>query len=149
MKQYLMSIIGAVLVAVFSDVVLSEKWSKYIKIITGLIIIGSIITPLEKLNIPAMEDFFGEAEQIAIDGDEYQKKLIIEDLCKKIREDIKIRLRDEFNIEADIEVSVGVNENNEITGVRTIRITGDKIGESVKKRLDEIYAPEEVIIDEY
>ena len=72
MKEYLMRIVGAVLICVFTDMALPDKWSKYIKIITGLIIISTIASPLERpLNLNFTK-YFKESEKLEIDGEEYE-----------------------------------------------------------------------------
>lgn len=149
MRDYLLSIVGAVLIAVFTDILLPDKWNKYIKVITGLIIISTITSPLSKFHFPDMSDYFYEAQELTKAGEDRQNELVQKELARKICDDIKYRLKEEFNINADIRVTISVNAENEITGVEKIEISGGKIDEKVKARLEEVYSPGEVIADEY
>ncbi|MDY3928783.1 MAG: stage III sporulation protein AF [Clostridia bacterium] len=147
MKAYLMSIVFAVLISVFAGMILPDKWDKYIKIITGLIIISTIVTPLQKAWNFSYDGNIREYNDIKFDAEEYRSQLISEELSKKIKEDISKRLSEEFHINPEIRVLVGTNEDNEITGVKKIELNGDNLSDKAADRLKEIYAPEEVIIN--
>lgn len=147
MKSYLMSITGAVLISVFSNVILPEKWNKYIKVITGLIIISTIVSPLK---ISWDFDFnkqFKMPQNIEKTSEEYSLQLIKQELKKRVDEDIKKRIKEEFSKDITANCDIGVNANGEITGVEKIIISGDEISEIAIKRLQEIYAPKEVIVN--
>lgn len=142
-----MSITGAVLISIFFDMIVPPKWAKYMKIITGFIIITTIMTPVVRVAIPDFTQFKYEAKKLEIDGTEYQKKLIGKELAKNIENDIQIRIKEEYGIDVSAKVIISINENNEITGIKTIVLSGQQIDDKVKNRLKEIYSPEEVIID--
>ena len=75
-KEYLMNIAGAVIITVFAEVLLPDKWNKYIKIITGLIIISAIAAPIkEKINFD-ISDYSADIEDLQTDGEEYSKRLV-------------------------------------------------------------------------
>ncbi|MBQ3037907.1 MAG: stage III sporulation protein AF [Clostridia bacterium] len=149
MRDYLMNITGAVLISVFCDVLLPDKWSKYVKTITGLMITAAIISPLGSFNIiPDMSGFISEAGRLEEEGEQVRNNMILEELEKNIEEDIRERFLKEFNREVSADVSVETNSDNEITGVKSIRLTGNKIDENMINRINEIYAPTEVYIDE-
>lgn len=144
-KEYLMNIAGAVIITVFAEVLLPDKWNKYIKIITGLIIISAIAAPIkEKINFD-ISDYSTDIEDLQTDGEEYSKRLVIDELCERISTDCEERLSEEFGISAEAECRISVNESNEITGVEAIEITGENISEKAVERIKEIYAPQEVI----
>ena len=148
MKIYLMKIIGAVLICVFTDIALPEKWSKYIKIITGLIIISTIASPLEKpLNLNFKESF-RVSEKLEQTGEEYQISLIKEEFEKNISNDIRNRIYDEFKKEISADVIVSLNEENKISGIKKIELKGE-INDEILKRINEIYAPKEIFSDGY
>ena len=144
-----MSITGAVLTAVMADVLLPDKWRKYVRIITGLIIIATIISPLKSVTIPDISIYKKEADELSYDGEALRRSLIIEELRKNIEADICGRISDELLENVSAEVEISVNENNEITGVEKIKIKGANKVQNVKKILDEVYSPKEVIFDEY
>lgn len=148
MKIYLMKIVGAVLICVFTDIALPEKWSKYIKIITGLIIISTIASPLEKpLNLN-FKEYFKVSEQLEKTGEEYQISLIKEEFEKTISTDIKNRIYDEFKKEISADVIVSLNDENKISGIKKIELNGD-INDEILNRINEIYAPKEIFSDGY
>ena len=146
MKEYLMRIIGAVLICVFADMLLTEKWSKYIKIITGLIIISAISAPLQKpLNLD-FKEYFNETKKLESDGMEYSIELIKKELEKSLENDINKRFIDEFNQNIKAQVDVSLNDENKISGVEKINLIGT-INQEMIDRINEIYAPEEVLIN--
>lgn len=147
MKTYIMSIAGAVLISMFADMILPDKWNKYIKIITGLIIIGTITLPVADIDFPDMDMYIEQSEYFEDEGEGYRRRLIKEQLSSDIAKDIETRIFDEFSLNVSADVEIATNENNEITGVKKIRIKGVSTGDEVRKRLDEIYSPQEVIID--
>ncbi len=146
MKEYLMRIIGAVLICVFADMLLEEKWSKYIKIITGLIIISAISTPLQKpLNLD-FKEYFNETKKLEADGTQYSLVLIREELEKSLENDINSRFIEEFNQDIKAQVDVSLNDENKISGVEKINLIGS-INQKMIDRINEVYAPKEVLIN--
>lgn len=147
MREYLMNIAGAVIITVFAEVLLPYNWSKYVKIITGLIIISAIATPLkDKINFD-ISQFFDESEEYRIEGEEYSRELVRRELSDKINADCEQRLLDEFNLNADVKCEIEINENEEITGVKSIEIIAEEVGDGVIYRINEIYAPREVTVN--
>lgn len=148
MKIYLMKIVGAVLICVFTDIALPEKWSKYIKIITGLIIISTIASPLEKpLNLN-FKEYFKASEKLEQTGEEYQISLIKKEFEKNVSNDIKNRIYDEFKKEISADVVVSLNDENKISGIKKIELKGE-INDEILNRINEIYAPKEIFSDGY
>lgn len=146
MKEYLMRIIGAVLICVFADMLLTEKWSKYIKIITGLIIISAISSPIQKPLKLDFKKYFNETKQFETDGIKYSVELIKKELEKTLENDINKRFIDEFKQDIKAEVEVSLNDENKISGVEKINLIGS-INQEMINRINEIYAPEEVFIN--
>ena len=148
MKGYLMQIVGTVLICVFTDIVLPDKWSKYVKIITGLIIISAIAAPLEKpLNLNFTK-YFKESEKLEANGEEYQRLLIKKELENNIATDIKTRISDEFNININADVEIEINDEDKISGIDKISLKGN-INQKIVDRINEIYAPGEIFSDGY
>ena len=145
MKGYLMNISGAVIISVFAEILLPGKWSKYIKIITGLIIISAIASPIkEKINFD-ISSYYKEVETLQTDATEYKQSLVAAELAKRVNDDCENRLLEEFGINVNVECDISVNEDNQITGVKTVKISGGKISDKAVERIKEIYAPQEVI----
>lgn len=139
MKEYVLSIIGAAVLSSFAAMLSPEKQRKYIGVITGLVIISCIVSPISKL---IGTELFGGFEYIE-DYEKYtydmQKEMIIEELNESIGKDVSKRLSEEYKINAAAEVSVSVNENNEIDGINEIRIGGVRLTTAQKARLCEVY----------
>lgn len=139
MKEYILSIIGAAVLSSFAAMLSPEKQRKYIGVITGLVIISCIVSPISKLT---GTELFGGFEYIE-DCEKYtydmQKEMIIEELNESIGEDVSKRLSEEYGINAAADVSVSVNENNEIDGITEIRIGGASLTNAQKARLCEVY----------
>lgn len=146
MKEYLMRIIGAVLICVFADMLLTEKWSKYIKIITGLIIISAISSPIQKPLKLDFKEYFNETKQFETDGIKYSVELIKKELEKTLENDINKRFIDEFKQDIKAEVKVSLTDENKISGVEKINLIGS-INQEMINRINEIYAPEEVFVN--
>ena len=46
MKEYIITIIGATLLSAMAGIIAPEKWRSYVQVITGLVIISCIISPV-------------------------------------------------------------------------------------------------------
>lgn len=148
MNTYLLNLTGAVIITVVLEILLPENWNKYTKIITGLIIISAIAYPIKnKLNFSVSDSLPG-FEEISEQGEAYSNSLISDELARKINSDCEERILSEYNVNVKVLCDVSVNSDNDITGVRRITVKG-KIPHSAVDRIKEIYAPEEVIADEY
>lgn len=146
MKSYLMRIIGAVLISIFTEIALPETWSKYTRIITGLIIITAIAAPLEKTFNLDFKKYFNTPQELEINAQDFSLTLIKEELEQTVEKDINQRMSDEFNKHITSEVSVQTNEENKISGILSINLIGD-VNDLMVNRIKEIYAPEEVFIN--
>ena len=148
MKAYLLNIAGAVIITVVSEILLPDNWNKYIKIITGLIIISAIAYPIRnKLNFDFSQALPG-FEEISEKGEEYSSSLVHDELAKRINTDCEKRLMDEYNANVRVLCDISVSPDGGITGVKRITVKG-KIPRSAVDRIKEIYAPQEVVADEY
>ncbi len=142
MKAYIEAVIGAALICTAADMLAPEKWQGYIRIITGLIILSVILSPVSKLRgIDIIEDF--EAPE---PYEEYDERLMVADALKeRIDADVNERLEAEFGItDADADTELELNSDNQIERVKSIRVSGG-IPEAAKKRLAEVYGTEEVM----
>lgn len=146
MKGYLMSIVGAVLICIFTEIALPEKWGKYIKVITGLIIISTIASPLEKSFRLDFKEYFDTREEIQINAQDYTINMIKKELENTIANDIKLRMSDEFGADILADVYVSLNEENKISGILKINLIGN-VNDLMVNRINEIYAPKEVLVN--
>ena len=147
MKTYILTVIGAAVLSAFTTILTPEKWRKYISLITGLVIISCIMKPVAQLTKTDLFSGFNAIENTELYEEYRQSKIVIEELEKSVARDIEKRLKDEFGINAGAKVNLTVNENNEITGVKKIRITGCKINTAVKERLCYIYGTDRNVIE--
>ena len=149
MKQYIISIIGATLLCASTQLLTPANWQKYVRIITGLIILSTIAFPIMKLKeINLFSDFSVKNADI---NENLQSELVAKELKVQVEEDIEKRIQDEFLKKADAEVEIGLSENGEITGVSKIKIKTNADASRVIPRMCEIYGTkkEEVLVYGY
>ena len=138
MRNYVIMIVGATLLGAMADIVSPEKWRKYISVITGFIIISCIISPIGDI-IGA--DVFTAFDEYAVKEQNYEEiqlKKVKEETQRNIALDIKERLKNEFNFEADVKVELGLNQEGKIDGVDKI-ILNKAITYTATQRICEIY----------
>ena len=138
MKDYIISIIGGAVLASLANTVSPDKWTKYVKIITGLMIISIIISPGAKLLDTDIFEDYETAIEIDMNA---QKKAVISELEKKISDDIKTRILNEFSENTEVKASLNVNDNYEIEGVNEISIWNAKNTKLIENRMNEVYSP--------
>lgn len=140
MKTYIISIAIASVISAVMSMLAPEKWSKYVGVVTGLVITLCIGRPvLEIMKADVFEGLkFDYSSKTGYSHEEYRREVMAE-LEKQIAEDVKARLKKEFNADCDITVTLGVNEHNEITGIRKFKIVGDRLDSVARGRLRDIY----------
>lgn len=145
MKGYILSIAAAAVISAVMTMITPEKWSKYVGIITGLLVVVCIGQPLLKL---VHSDMF---EEIAYDTETHEdygnEQLVNEikgELCKRVEEDAKARLMKEFHADCEVKAEVSVNHNGQIEGINSLTIYGGNIDAAAIGRLREVYGAEEV-----
>ena len=139
MKQYILTVIGAAVLSSFTAILTPEKWRKYISLITGLVIISCIMTPVAKLTKTDLFSGFYAIEDSEVYEKYRQSKIIIDELEKNVAVDVEKRLNDEFGLKTDASVKIVTNDKNEITGIEKIRIKGDMLPSAARERLSYIY----------
>lgn len=150
MKEYILTIIGASLLSSITNIISSEKWKPYIRIVTGLVVISVILAPVAAIrNINIFSDFKIPEEYI-VQGESRQHAEVAEELIKKIGSDVEERLKNEFNINAEAEVTLKLNSELKIERVDRIYIHTKFLPKKVIDRLAEVYgvSRNEVITDE-
>ena len=129
MKEYIITIIGATLLSAMAGIIAPEKWRSYVQVITGLVIISCIISPVTAIVKSDIFDGFDSVQENIADSSNMQTELVIEELKNRINEDIKARM----------ECEIMVNDEGEITGVDSVRVYGDKLTDRARSRICEVY----------
>ena len=89
MKEYIITIIGATLLSAMAGIIAPEKWRSYVQVITGLVIISCIISPVTAIVKSDIFDGFDSVQENIADSSNMQTELVIEELKSRINEDIK------------------------------------------------------------
>lgn len=139
MREYILSITAAAVLSSFAAILSPDKWRKYISVITGLVVISCIISPLSKFSKNDLFNGFEYIENNESYSLDMQKEIIIEELQKSIGDDISKRLFDEYGISVNAFAEITINDNNEITGIKKITVKGAKLTPMQKSRLCTIY----------
>lgn len=139
MKAYIITIIGATLLSAMAGILAPEKWRGYVQVITGLVIISCIISPAASIVRSDIFDGFDSVEQNIAESENLQADLVMEELKKRINDDIKARMEKEFSLSVTADCDIRVNEEGAIEGVDSVRIYGDKLTDRARSRLCEVY----------
>lgn len=148
MKQYILQIVGAALIAVFADLFSPDGWKKYIGIISGMILMTVIITPLADFKNIDVLSGYRQSEDILTDGNEIYGNLLKQEFTKKVEEDIKSRILQEFSTDADVAVELLVNTEGNIEKILSIDISGKRLDKKISGRISYIYGVDEVRLHE-
>lgn len=139
MKTYIITIIGATLLSAMAGILASDKWRGYVQIITGLVIISCIVSPLTALVKSDIFDGFASVEQNIESNENMQMELVMEELESRINEDIAARMEKEYKLSVTADCDIKVNGEGEIEGVESVRIFGDKLTDRARSRICEVY----------
>ncbi len=143
-----MQIVGTAILAVFADILSPAGWKKYITIVTGMILLVVIVSPVSKWHSPdIIPDYQLEEEEVVAKGNEIYKDLIKYEFSKNVAKDIKERIRQEFSKDVLVEVMVEVSEEGGIDKISKIIIKGKDLGKEIGERISHIYNVSEVILD--
>ena len=147
MTAYISSIIAAAVLSGAASLLSPENWRKYVGMITGVVILCTIISPLSEMNVI---DIFDSLErnvitQEAADGEELRLDMIKKELSSRVNTDIEERLKKEFGLKIAAKTEIGVDDDGNITGVNKIIIDG-KLTEMAVNRLCEVYGIEKASI---
>lgn len=143
MKNYVMMIAGGAVLSAFADIIVPFAWKKYIRVITGFILLTVIMNPVLKINgIDMLSEFHVEDIDYTPMPD-----MVADRLERNICEDIQSRLKTEFDIDAQAEASVSINEEGLIECVDEIVVYASCGNEDkVKSRLYEVYGAKKIEI---
>ena len=145
MKAYILKIVGAALLSAFSEYLVPKEWQKYIKLLSGFIIISILISPFTSKNTPDLfEDFRPDTEYTVEEGEKLMYENLREELEKKVEEDIVLRVFEEFSQNVTADVTIKTDSEGKIESVKRIELTGKK-NDNITERLKFAYGTEEVI----
>lgn len=144
MKEYIITIAFTTVLSSLCMLLAPERWEKYIRLVTGLLVTICIARPIIGI---VGGDFFEEIEpmgtQITQNREDILNKELEAELESKLAMDVKERLKKDFGRECVARVRVLATDGR-ISGVDSIEIRGEKIDSVAIGRLREIYGASEV-----
>ncbi len=139
MERYITSVAIAAVMAGFADNFVPKSWQRYVSLLTGAILLITLITPF--LNLRNIEPL-----KLGISEDDYIsyniENEVVADLSKRIEEDIRERLFSEFGIKTEAKVKLKI-ENDTIMGVEKISLNCKKRND-VTALLTELYGCDDI-----
>lgn len=141
MRSYIIMVAGAALLSAFSDMISPQSWRKYTKIVTGLIVLAVLLTPILKIKDADLFEGFSFDEQ-AVQSDR-NIKAVAEELKHKVEEDAMARIKMEYNTETDITAEIKTDDDGKIICIEKMYVHADKNESKIRKRLAEVYGVEE------
>lgn len=145
MRQYIISIAVSAVVSAIVGMIAPEKWGKYIRIITGLVIVLCIANPVLSLIDSDIFEGFRYNDTITLNnGEQLIKGELVSELSSRIENDISERIKSEYNQNNTAQVDISVDDQGAITGVRKIMLYGDNVSNQICKRMKEVYGTDEV-----
>lgn len=148
MREYIFSIAAMAILSAVCDILLPKGWRAYVRTVTGLLLIMTIIRPIADIGGITFPESFAIPEEITAYGDTAARDLVKAEAESRISQDIKERLAEELSVGTEVSVRLDTDFEGKITGVRSVIISGKGLTEEVRKRINEIYAPGEVILNE-
>lgn len=145
MKAYILKVIGAAMLASVSEFAVPKEWKKYMRLVTGFILISVLMLPLTQ-KIPDT-DFFSQFEMtsdLKTDGEQALYKNVKEQFESDIAEDITKRISDEFGKNIKAKVEVKTTADGKIEKVERIELFS-KRDEEIEKRMKFVYGTDEII----
>ena len=144
MKSYILKIVGAALLSAFSEYLVPKEWQKYIKLLSGFIIISVLISPFSSDFSASFLDDFEFDSTFVSEGENLMHEKVRAELEARIKNDIIQRVSEEFSQTVDATATVKTNSKGEIENVERIELKGKK-NDNITERLKFVYGTEEVI----
>ena len=141
MDRYLTTLISAAILSAVAKNVSPERWQKYIRLITGIMLVSVIVSPMFEL---AKIDLFEEFSYIDETNMLAQHEAVKEELEKRVSEDATNRLSKELGGQYRVQTDLLVNENNEIEGVKEMIVWTKEKEAPVTKILGAVYSPQKI-----
>lgn len=140
MREYIILVAMASIISAIVDILSPENWRKYIRIVTGFLILAVLISPVAKFkNIEifnSQESF--QASEIPT------RDLVVAELQKRVERDIEERILVEFKREATAIAELDIDSEHRIRGVKRIRLSLKKAPDGLRERLLEVYGCENI-----
>ncbi len=140
MKSYITAVAAAAIMAALADNLVPAKWKKHISMLTGAILLLTLISPLlkfRKIDIPKIDS----KDIAAYEYDMTEE--VINQFGKDVEEDVEQRLLDEFGTEANARVRVAT-QDGKIAGIAEISLDC-KENTAIEARMKEIYGCDRVV----
>ena len=145
MKAYIISIAATTVISAVITMITPEKWSKYVSVVTGLVVMVCIAQPIVSLmRADVFEIFSYDFEYDKSEGERVLYTQIKTELEKRICTDTVNRIKSEFGKTCEVETEITMKESGEVAGVKLILVYGEKIDAVAIGRLREVYGAEEV-----
>ena len=140
MEAYITAVAAAAVMAAFADNLVPPKWQRYISLLTGAILLLTLISPLlklRKIELPTLTPQSDTAIEYDLSGE------VERELSKRVEADIRQRLLDEFNINTSARVNLSISDGK-IAGVNEIILDCPE-NSAVDARLREVYGCENIL----
>lgn len=147
MTAYISSIIAAAVLSGAASLLSPENWRKYVGMITGIVILCTIISPLSEISVTDIFDSFETriSTQETTEGEELRLDMIKKELSSRVNADIEERIRKEFGADIKANTEIAADADGNITGVKKIVVDG-RLTETAVNRLCEVYGIEKASI---
>lgn len=142
MKAYIITIIGATLLAAMAGILAPEKWRGYVQVVTGLVIISCILAPVTTLVRSDIFSGFENMEENISEGEQLQTDMVTKALKERVDEDIAARMKKEFGLNVTADCTIRMSSEGEVEGVGSVRIFGDRLTDRARNRICEVYGLE-------
>lgn len=143
MREYILTLIGAGIMCTLSEIIAPDKWYKYIKLFTGVLIAILIVSPIKKFDMNVLDDISYKAQA---PDDSILKREIQHGLEERINEDIKMRIKENFGCGSEVATDVISDSDGNIIGISTIKIKTTANKANVRKMVCGIYGIEENMV---
>ncbi len=140
MKEYIILVAISAIIAAVTDILAPREWRGYVRLAVGFLILAVLISPLAKMK--NVEIFNVETDFEA--SDLVVKDKVTEELTKNVERDIEERVLSEFKTKAEAIVTLEVDSEHKIKGVRNIVIKSGKVPAGLSERLREVYGCESI-----
>lgn len=140
MKEYIITVAVAAVIAALTDIIAPKEWSKYIRVIIGFLILSVLLAPISKFRDTKILSPTGTYNV----SDVPLKDKVSEQLRQNIEKDIEDRVLKEFGAEVTATVEIDIDDEHNIKGVRAIEIKTWKCPEGLTERLKEIYGCDKI-----
>ncbi len=141
MREYMITVIGGAVLAALAHTLSPEKWTKYIKIVTGIMIVSIIVSPV---SVMIHGDMFSDFEESTYIEENLHEKAVISQTEQKLSEDVVSRIKSELGEDITAEVVLAVSDVMQVEGVDMIKVWNGQNRERIKKILTEVYSPSEI-----